>query len=115
VAGDIIRTVAISPTFSSIGVLGVIVLIRTSSASLSKWRPKPVGPGNLMTRRGHRTAERELRDGKVPLWFLGCVVRIEQMSPACITGIAQREVGHLWQVDRDGEADADHANVGHLL
>ena len=29
VAGDIIRTVAISPTFSSVGVLGVIVLIRT--------------------------------------------------------------------------------------
>lgn len=29
VAGDIIRTVAISPTFSSVGVLGVIVVIRT--------------------------------------------------------------------------------------
>ncbi|HEX6299775.1 MAG TPA: DUF1622 domain-containing protein [Acidimicrobiia bacterium] len=29
VAGDIIRTVAISPTFNSVGVLGVIVLIRT--------------------------------------------------------------------------------------
>ena len=29
VAGDIIRTVAISPTVSSVGVLAVIVLIRT--------------------------------------------------------------------------------------
>lgn len=29
VAGDIIRTVAISPTFASVGVLGLIVLIRT--------------------------------------------------------------------------------------
>lgn len=29
VAGDIIRTVAISPTFRSVGVLGVIVVIRT--------------------------------------------------------------------------------------
>lgn len=29
VAGDIIRTVAISPTFNSVGVLGVIVVIRT--------------------------------------------------------------------------------------
>lgn len=29
VAGDIIRTVAIAPTFQSVGVLGVIVLIRT--------------------------------------------------------------------------------------
>ncbi|GAA0396488.1 DUF1622 domain-containing protein [Microbispora corallina] len=29
VAGDIIRTVAISPTFQSVGVLAVIVLVRT--------------------------------------------------------------------------------------
>ena len=29
VAGDIIRTVAIEPTFSSVGVLGLIVLVRT--------------------------------------------------------------------------------------
>jgi uncharacterized membrane protein len=29
VAGDIVRTVAVDPTFSSIGVLGLIVLIRT--------------------------------------------------------------------------------------
>lgn len=29
VAGDIIRTVAVSPTFTSVGVLAVIVLIRT--------------------------------------------------------------------------------------
>ena len=29
VAGDIIRTVAISPTFASVGVLAVIVLVRT--------------------------------------------------------------------------------------
>jgi uncharacterized membrane protein len=29
VAGDIIRTVAISPTFESVGVLGAIVLVRT--------------------------------------------------------------------------------------
>lgn len=29
VAGDIIRTVAISPTFRSVGVLAVIVLVRT--------------------------------------------------------------------------------------
>ena len=29
VAGDIIRTVAIEPTFASVGVLGLIVLVRT--------------------------------------------------------------------------------------
>lgn len=29
VAGDIIRTVAVSPTFTGVGVLGVIVLVRT--------------------------------------------------------------------------------------
>lgn len=29
VAGDIIRTVAISPTFESVGVLGLIVVVRT--------------------------------------------------------------------------------------
>lgn len=29
VAADIIRTVAVSPTFNSVGVLGVIVLVRT--------------------------------------------------------------------------------------
>ncbi len=29
VAGDIIRTVAVSPTFGSVGVLGLIVLVRT--------------------------------------------------------------------------------------
>jgi uncharacterized membrane protein len=29
VAGDIIRTVAVTPTFTSVGVLGAIVLIRT--------------------------------------------------------------------------------------
>jgi uncharacterized membrane protein len=29
VAGDIIRTVAISPTFGSVGVLGLIVVVRT--------------------------------------------------------------------------------------
>lgn len=29
VAGDIIRTVAVSPTFASVGVLAVIVLVRT--------------------------------------------------------------------------------------
>ena len=29
VAGDIIRTVAIEPTFTSVGVLGLIVLVRT--------------------------------------------------------------------------------------
>ena len=28
-AGDIIRTVAIAPTFASVGVLGIIVIIRT--------------------------------------------------------------------------------------
>ncbi len=52
VAGDIIRTVAISPTFTSVGVLAVIVLIRTFlSATLTveiegRWpwqsRPRPV-------------------------------------------------------------------------
>ena len=29
VAGDIIRTVAVDPTFASVGVLGIIVIIRT--------------------------------------------------------------------------------------
>ncbi|MCX6020262.1 MAG: DUF1622 domain-containing protein [Chloroflexi bacterium] len=52
VAGDIIRTIAVSPTFASVGVLGMIVLIRTFlSFSLEleiegrwPWQPRPVGP-----------------------------------------------------------------------
>jgi uncharacterized membrane protein len=49
VAADIIRTVAVTPTLESVGVLGVIVLIRTIlSFSLEvelegrwPWQPKP--------------------------------------------------------------------------
>jgi uncharacterized membrane protein len=49
VAGDIIRTVAISPSFESVGVLAAIVLIRTFlSATLTveiegrwPWQPAP--------------------------------------------------------------------------
>ena len=49
VAGDIIRTVAISPTFQSVGVLAAIVAVRTFlSFSLEAeleghlpWRPRP--------------------------------------------------------------------------
>jgi len=49
VAGDIIRTVAISPTFRSVGVLAAIVLVRTFlSFSLEvelegrwPWQPRP--------------------------------------------------------------------------
>ncbi len=53
VAGDIIRTVAISPTFASVGVLAIIVLVRTFlSFSLEvelegrwPWQPQPRRPG----------------------------------------------------------------------
>ena len=47
VAADIIRTVAIDPTFESLGVLAVIVAIRTSSASASSssWRAAGRGSG----------------------------------------------------------------------
>ena len=49
VAADIIRTVAVTPTFTSAGVLGIIVMIRTFlSFSLEvelegrlPWQPKP--------------------------------------------------------------------------
>lgn len=52
VAADIIRSVAIDPTFQSVGVLGLIVLIRTFlSWSLVveitgawPWRPRPPNP-----------------------------------------------------------------------
>ncbi|MEV7965036.1 DUF1622 domain-containing protein [Sphaerisporangium sp. NPDC088356] len=52
VAGDIIRTVAISPTFQSVGVLAAIVLVRTFlSFSIEvelegrrPWRPKQESP-----------------------------------------------------------------------
>ena len=50
VAGDIIRTVAIAPTFTSVGVLGIIVLIRTFlSATLTveiegRWPWQPRAP-----------------------------------------------------------------------
>lgn len=57
VAGDIIRTVAISPTFRSVGVLAVIVLVRTFlSFSLEvelegrlPWRsqPRQQGPAGV--------------------------------------------------------------------
>lgn len=51
VAGDIIRTVAISPTFLSVGLLGAIVLIRTFlSVALQvetegRWPWQPHGGG----------------------------------------------------------------------
>jgi uncharacterized membrane protein len=52
VAGDIIRTVAVSPTFASVGVLGLIVVIRTVlSIALEMeltgrwpWQPEPEAP-----------------------------------------------------------------------
>ena len=52
VAGDIIRTVAIAPTFSSVGVLGAIVVIRTFlSVALQvetearwPWQPRDASP-----------------------------------------------------------------------
>ncbi len=52
VAADIIRTVAVTPTFTSAGVLGIIVVIRTFlSFSLEveldgrlPWQPKRTGP-----------------------------------------------------------------------
>ena len=56
VAGDIIRTVAVTPTFTSVGVLAIIVIIRTFlSWSLEvelegrfPWeRPRPAGSGPL--------------------------------------------------------------------
>ncbi|MGZ6526615.1 MAG: DUF1622 domain-containing protein [Actinomycetota bacterium] len=53
VAGDIIRTVAISPTFRSVGVLGVIVVIRTFlSVALqveteARWPWQPRDPSRL--------------------------------------------------------------------
>ena len=51
VAGDIVRTVAISPSFASVGVLAAIVVIRTFlSATLTveiegrwPWQPRPGG------------------------------------------------------------------------
>ncbi len=53
VAADIIRTVAVTPTFTSAGVLGIIVVIRTFlSFSLEvelggrlPWQPKRTAPG----------------------------------------------------------------------
>src|SRR5215210_7992320 len=53
VAADIIRTVAVTPTFTSAGVLGIIVVIRTFlSFSLEvelegrwPWQPKPKAVG----------------------------------------------------------------------
>ena len=54
VAGDIIRTVAISPTFASVGVLAIIVLIRTFlSATLTVEIE-----GRWPWQRGHEEGER---------------------------------------------------------
>jgi uncharacterized membrane protein len=53
VAGDIIRTVASSPTFTSVGVLGAIVVIRT----LLSWALELEVTGEWPWRRG--------REGKV--------------------------------------------------
>lgn len=58
VAADIIRTVAVSPTFQSVGVLAVIVAVRTFlSFSLQvelegrlPWQPPPVADGVRPTR-----------------------------------------------------------------
>ncbi|MDF2704977.1 MAG: hypothetical protein K0R62_629 [Nonomuraea muscovyensis] len=60
VAADIIRTVAVSPTFQSVGVLAVIVVVRTFlSFSLQvelegrlPWQPSPAGGGDVRPTRG---------------------------------------------------------------
>ena len=63
VAADIIRTVAVSPTFKSAGVLALIVLIRTFlSMSLDSWRAAsrgssaPVRPASRASRPPSRRA-----------------------------------------------------------
>jgi uncharacterized membrane protein len=45
VAGDIINTVAVDPTFRSVGVLAGIVVIRTFLSFSSKSKSKDAGPG----------------------------------------------------------------------
>ncbi len=54
VAGDIIRTVAISPTFESVGLLAAIVLIRTFLSFALEAEINGTWPGR---KRGPRTAE----------------------------------------------------------
>lgn len=51
VAADIIRTVAIAPTFQSVGVLAVIVLIRTFLSFSLELRSPAAGPGRRNRRR----------------------------------------------------------------
>src|SRR5215813_6462436 len=45
VAGDIINTVAVDPTFRSVGVLAGIVAIRTFLSFRSKWKSRGAGRG----------------------------------------------------------------------
>ena len=51
VAGDVIRTVAVSPTFESVGVLGMIVLIRT----FLSWSLEVELNGHFPWQRDHET------------------------------------------------------------
>jgi uncharacterized membrane protein len=54
VAGDIIRTVAIAPTFSSVGVLAVIVVIRTFLSFPRGWVDGQLGvAAEIGCGRGH--------------------------------------------------------------
>lgn len=63
VAADIIRTVAVAPTFESVGVLAIIVLIRTFlSFSLEleitgrwPWQKEPDGDSSAASPAGRRT------------------------------------------------------------
>ena len=61
VAGDIVRTVAVSPTFGSLGGLAIIVAIRTFLSMSLRLSWKAVGPGRRdaprkLTYGHHRTA-----------------------------------------------------------
>jgi hypothetical protein len=47
VAGDIIRTVAISPSFTSVGILAIIVGIRTPTVEIAgRWPRQPRALGD---------------------------------------------------------------------
>ena len=75
VAGDIVRTVAVEPTLENVGVLAIIVLVRTGLSFVLEleitgrwpWQAKPEPPYRLSTRRSPESISRMRGVGSRPI------------------------------------------------
>lgn len=101
VAADLIRTVALSPTLQSVAVLGLIVLIRTCSASCCRLRSTGYRPA---ARPGHRTGGDRASGPHLPA--VGWAIRIDH----CVVAVSDWERSTAFYRDVLGAEIVDHAD-----